>query len=163
MRLFLRSFCPSARTHWQGIPAPHWQPCSAVHARSGWFSHTHPMPSADLAVGIIHHCISRIGRRLYSSIARLESSSLRRSPRLIMRTMRSPKNRVVSLGSPSSPVRSRTLHAMLNDCSKSSVSFMQDQLCSKRSVPYTGGRRPGEFSHRHRSAAVSFCLMRRMT
>jgi transposase len=33
---------PSLQRH--GIPAPHMQPISSCQARSGWFSHTHPMP-----------------------------------------------------------------------------------------------------------------------
>lgn len=27
-----------------GSPAPHWQPNSALHPRSGWFSQTKPKP-----------------------------------------------------------------------------------------------------------------------
>ena len=34
----------SALLHSHGIPAPHMQPNSSLQARSGWFSHTHPMP-----------------------------------------------------------------------------------------------------------------------
>src|SRR5882757_11477695 len=34
----------SALLHLQGIPAPHRQPSSSSQARSGWFSHTHPIP-----------------------------------------------------------------------------------------------------------------------
>ncbi len=64
-----------------------------------------------------------------------ESRSLRRSPRLIMPVMLSSRNREVSLGSPSSPVRCRTLHAMLKDCSKSSVSLILYKLSVNQRVP----------------------------
>ena len=73
---------------------------------------------------MINHWTSLTGQRLYASIAQFESSILRRSPRLIMLAMLSNRNREVSLGSPSSPVLSRTLQAMLKDCLKRSVSVI---------------------------------------
>ena len=52
-----------------------------------------------------------------------------------MPVMLSSRNREVSLGSPSSPVRCRTLHAMLKDCSKSSVSLILYKLSVNQRVP----------------------------
>lgn len=84
---------------------------------------------------MINHWTSLTGRRLYASIAQFESSILRRSPRLIMLAMLSNRNREVSLGSPSSPVLSRTLQAMLKDCSKRSVSVILGKQVPRRNVP----------------------------
>jgi hypothetical protein len=91
----------------------------------------------DLAVRI-NHRTSLTGRRRYAPIAEFDSSSLRRSPRLIMQAMLSNRNREVSLGSPSSPVLSRTLQAILKDCSKRSVSVMQGKTEPQLKCSYTG-------------------------
>jgi hypothetical protein len=53
----LMSGKPSRLLHSQGMPAPHMHPSSSCHARSGWFSQTHPMPKQ------IGHILSIIGYR----------------------------------------------------------------------------------------------------
>jgi hypothetical protein len=107
--------------------------------RSLWVVLANPADAeTDLAVGIGQDT-SLIGRFLYASMAAFESNSLRRSPRFILQAMLSKRNREVSLYSPSSPVLSRTLHAMLKDCSNSSVSVMHDNFVRSEAFPHTGG------------------------
>ena len=52
------SSSPSALTHWQGMPAPHWHPRSSLHTRSGWFHIPSPIQSRRLVMPL-----SNFGRR----------------------------------------------------------------------------------------------------
>ena len=89
------------------VAAKLFAPCSL------WMVFTHPTDAeTDPAIGI-DHWTSLMGRRRYASMAELDNSSLRRSPRFIMLAMLSNRNREASLGSPSSPDNGSMVEAVL--------------------------------------------------
>jgi len=114
--------------HWhsQGIPTPHWQPSSSVHARWGLFSHTQPMPRQTFA-GRVDHETSLTGWCRYASIAQFERTSLRRSPDLSIPMISSSKKFADQFGSLSSPDFSSTLQAIAKDYSTRSVSVIAEK------------------------------------
>lgn len=68
-------------------------------------------------------------------MAAFDSMSLRRSPFFIRLPIDAKRKCEASFGSPSSPLCRRTPHAMLNDCSNSSVSDIASQRRAYCHVP----------------------------
>ena len=137
---------PSARTHSQGIPAPHLHPKVFRPCTAGMVLTDPADAETNPAIGR-HHETSFTGWCRYAPIAQFESTTLHRSPDLNIPMIPSSKKLADQFGSLSSPDFSRTLQAISKDCSIRSVSVIAEKteprpICSSTSSHPRTGRFP---------------------